>query len=261
MDAPTEADETVSFFLSQRPRLFRIACRVTRGDVSSAEDVVQEAWLRWQRTDKAGIRNPEAFLTTTATRLAINVVRSAPRRHEIPTDEPADAPSGATRGGSRAVVADPFERTERSRAVAQAVAVLLRRLTPAELAAYVLRGLFDYPYADVSRLLRTSPVNARQLVSRARARLASGVERTDVDPWAWRRLAVALLAASRAGELDVLERLLVAEVRPRVRDGAGIRWDGATVPPSPGPGRGADPAAAPGRSRARRQRRDRRPDG
>ena len=256
MDAPTEADETVSFFLSQRPRLFRIACRVTRGDLSSAEDVVQEAWLRWQRTDKAGIRNPEAFLTTTATRLAINVVRSAPRRHEVPTD----ASAGETSGGSRGTAPDPFERTDRSRAVAEAVAVLLRRLTPAELAAYVLRGLFDYPYADVSRLLRTSPVNARQLVSRARARLASGVERTDVDPWTWRRLVVALLAASRAGELGVLERLLVAEVRPRVRDGAEIRWDGATVPRSPGPGPGADPAAAPGRSRARREWRDRRPD-
>src|SRR6478735_9590225 len=82
-----DLDVALEVFLAERTRLFRIAYRVV-GDVASAEDVVQEAWLRWQRTDRRVIKNPAAFLTTTTTHLAINVIQSARYRHEAPIESP-----------------------------------------------------------------------------------------------------------------------------------------------------------------------------
>jgi len=202
----TELQQAISFFVSQRPRLFRIAYRITGGDASSAEDVVQEAWLRWQRTDRGAIKNPEAFLTTTATRLAINVIQSAHHRHEAPSETVAPDPGDASQ--------DPSGQVDQSAAVAQALAAIMARLTRAELAAYLLRNMFDYSYADVSRLLRTSAVNARQLVSRARWRVERGAERSVVEPRSHRHLVAAFLLASRTGEFESLERFLVHHVRP-----------------------------------------------
>lgn len=202
----SELEQAISFFVSQRARLFRIAYRVTGGDATSAEDVVQEAWLRWQRTDREAVKNPEAFLTTTATRLAINVIQSAHHRYEAPSE--TVAPDAGD------VAQDPSGHADQSAAVAQALAVIMARLSRAELAAYLLRNMFDYSYADVSRLLRTSAVNARQLVSRARWRVERGTERSAVEPRSHRHLVAAFLMASRTGEFESLERFLVHHVRP-----------------------------------------------
>lgn len=197
-----------AFFSTQRARLFRIACRVTGGDASAAEDVVQEAWLRWQRTDRAEVRNPEAFLTTTTTRLAINVVRSASRRHECPGDvqaaQPADTPT------------DPAVRADETAAVTDALGLLLARLSGGELAAYLLRRVFDYPYDEIARLLRTSVVNSRQLVRRAAPRIARGPVRAVVEPTEHRHLLSAFLAAAREGEVGPLETLLARRSTPAV---------------------------------------------
>ncbi|MFI2102664.1 sigma factor [Isoptericola sp. NPDC019693] len=190
-----------AFFTSQRARLFRIACRVTGGDAFSAEDVVQEAWLRWQRTERAEVRNPEAFLTTATTRLAINVVQSASRRHEHPTDAQASRPEGGS--------TDPAVRVDQTAALAEALGMLLSRLSGGELAAYLLRKIFDYPYDEIARLLRTSVVNARQLVRRATPRVTHGPTRTLVEAADHRHLVNAFLAAAREGEVGPLERLLV----------------------------------------------------
>src|SRR5262245_35163674 len=122
-------------FAAVRPRLFGIAYRML-GTAVEAEDVVQEAWLRWQAADRGAVRDPEAFLVTTTTRLALNVVQSARKRREtyigpwLP--EPVD-----TRD-------DPELGAERREALALAVLVLLEKLSPAERAAYVLREAFDY---------------------------------------------------------------------------------------------------------------------
>ena len=196
------------FFSSQRARLLRIACRVTGGDAFSAEDVVQEAWLRWQRTDRAAVRNPEAFLTTATTRLAINVVQSAGHRHESPGDV-LSAPLADN-------LADPAVRTDQTAAVADALALLLARLSGGELAAYLLRKVFDYPYDEIAHLLRTSVVNARQLVRRAAPRLEHGPARTAVDAPAHRHLLSAFLTAARDGEVGPLERLLAHRAAPAV---------------------------------------------
>jgi len=192
------------FFTSQRARLFRIACRVTGGDASSAEDVVQEAWLRWQRTERTEVRNPEAFLTTATTRLAINVVQSASRRHEYPTDAHASRPARDDGDGT-----DPAARMDQTAALADGLALLLSRLSGGELAAYLLRKVFDYPYEEIARLLRTSVVNARQLVRRAAPRVVRGPSRAPVEPTEHRHLVAAFLAAAREGEVRPLERLLV----------------------------------------------------
>jgi len=200
-------------FLAQRTRLFHIARRVT-GDIGSAEDVVQEAWLRWQRTDRRAIENPAAFLTTTITHLAINAIQTARHRHESPAESPLDELTDA--------VHDPTMLAERTEAVEQTLFVLMARLTPAGLAAYVLRRGFDYPYGEIARLLRTTPPNARQLVRRSQQRIESGRAGT-VSLEAHRQLVVVFAAAARTGDLAALEELLTRDARTTTQSHASRR--------------------------------------
>jgi RNA polymerase sigma factor (sigma-70 family) len=194
----SELEPGVAAFLAERPRLFRIAYRIV-GEPDGADDVVQEAWLRWQRCNRTEIESPAAFLTTATTHLAINVVQSAARRHEMPTDALLDEPVDREQ--------DPTRRAELTQDVEQAFRLLVAQLTPAERAAYLLRKGFDYPYSEIAALLRTTVSNARQLVCRAQGGLAR--RRSDqVDPASHRRLVRAFMAASRTGSLAELERLL-----------------------------------------------------
>jgi RNA polymerase sigma-70 factor, ECF subfamily len=200
--AISELDQAASVFVSARPRLFQIAYRIL-GSVSEAEDIVQEVWLRWQGTDRTVVISPPPFLATTTTRLAINVVQSARRRRETYVGpwlpEPVD--SGV----------DPETGAERGETIEFAVLLLLERLTPTERAAYVLREGFDYPYRQIAEILQLSVANTRQLVRRARKRIA--VERCQsVRPVAHRRLVQAFLAAAQGGNLADLEDLLAADV-------------------------------------------------
>jgi RNA polymerase sigma-70 factor (ECF subfamily) len=154
----------LSVFLNVRPRLFGIAYRML-GSAAEAEDIVQDAWIRWQMTDRSLVRDAAAFLITMATRLAINVMQSARTRREIHVDtwltEPVDA------------AADPRSAAERGQSLAHGVRVLLEKLTPAERAAFILREAFDYPYRDIANVLRLREANVRQLVTRARQHLRS----------------------------------------------------------------------------------------
>ncbi|GAA2332161.1 RNA polymerase subunit sigma-70 [Streptomyces kunmingensis] len=200
-DRPAEGDLDValSVFQAQRTRLFRIAYRILR-DVSGAEDVVQEVWLRWQLTHRAEIENPAAFLVTATTRLAINVMKSARNRHETPA-EPQLAEFGD--GGAQ----DPVARAEQAVAVEAALGLLMARLTPDRLAAYVLRKGFGYAYADLAGLLRISVPNARVVVHRAQTRLECDREQP-VHAASHRRLVAAFRAAAGTGDLESLVRLL-----------------------------------------------------
>jgi RNA polymerase sigma-70 factor (ECF subfamily) len=204
-----ELDAALDVFLTERTRLFRIAHRVV-GDPAVAEDVVQEAWVRWQRTDRRGIKNPAAFLTTATTHLAINVVQSARHRHERPTEVPQTEVADPA--------PDPTMEAERAAAAAQILGSLMARLSPAELAAYVLRKAFAYPYAEVSRVLGVSTPNARQLVHRAHLRLLDS-RPCRVDPDDHRRLVRAFLVAARTGALEPLEHVLVHVTDRRVTFG------------------------------------------
>src|SRR6185437_5463687 len=156
-------DQAVSIFLGVRPRLFGIAYRML-GTIAEAEDIVQEAWLRWQSTDRATVRDAPAFLITTTTRLAINLMQSTHIRREtyigpwLP--EPVDTS------------ADPTLGAERGEALELAVLLLLEKLTPNERAAYVLREAFDYSYSEIANILQVTEANARQLVARGRKHIA-----------------------------------------------------------------------------------------
>jgi RNA polymerase sigma factor (sigma-70 family) len=191
-------------FVGVRPRLFAIAHRIV-GNVHEAEDIVQEVWLRWHRTDPASVLNTEAFLVTVTARLAINVVQSARRRHETHMawrDEEA-ADSGS----------DPQAEIERGEAIELAVRFLVERLPPAERAAYVLREGFEYPYQRIATTLQIGTANARQLVRRARTRIAAG-RRPRCNSTPHGRLLRAFAAASMIGDLTGLEAILAADLKP-----------------------------------------------
>jgi RNA polymerase sigma-70 factor (ECF subfamily) len=189
-------------FQTVRPRLFRIAYRIL-GSATEAEDVVQDAWIRWQGTDRSEVRDAAAFLVTTTTRLAINVTQSARARRE--TYIGPWLLEGVDTG------ADPAVSAERGEALELAVLVLLEKLSPTERAAYVLREAFDYPYRKVSQVLSLSEANARQLVTRARLHLC-GERRSPVGAAEQRRLLDALVAAAQTGQLATLEQRLVADL-------------------------------------------------
>lgn len=151
-------------FLQVRPRLYRIACRIV-GSPHEAEELVQDAWVRWQCTDRAAVTDPPAFLATTVSRLAINLVQSARRRHETPVGP--WLPEDRTTAGP-----DPQVSAEIRDAFTSAVGLLNDRLSPAERAIYVLREGFGYPYQQIGETLRIGAPHARQLMKRARDRLA-----------------------------------------------------------------------------------------
>ncbi|MFG1610825.1 RNA polymerase sigma-70 factor [Actinoplanes sp. NPDC049265] len=207
-----ELDEAAAAFQEVRPRLFGIAYRML-GSVGEADDLVQDVWLRWQGTDRDEVRNPGAFLATVTTRLAVNELRSARVRRETYVGpwlpEPVDT------------AADPFLGAERGEALELAVLTLMEKLTPPERAAYVLREAFDYPYAEIAVILRSTEPAVRQLVSRARKHVA-GERKAEVPAEAQRRLLATFLDAARDGELAALEKLFAADVAS-VSDGNGAR--------------------------------------
>ncbi|WP_409468647.1 RNA polymerase sigma-70 factor [Streptomyces sp. HC307] len=199
-------------FLAARPQLFGIAYRIL-GSAVEAEDIVQEAWLRWQNTDRTDILEPAAFLTTVTARLAINFAQSARVRRESYIGPWLPEPIDTTE--------DPQLGAERAEALELAVLFLLEKLNPVERAAYVLREAFDYPYKQVADILETSEANTRQLVSRARKHLASE-RRKRVSPADHKRLLEVFLAAAQTGNLAVLEDVLAADV-VSWSDGGGLR--------------------------------------
>jgi RNA polymerase sigma-70 factor (ECF subfamily) len=200
-------DSALSVFLAERTRLHRIAYRVT-GNRAEAEEVVQEVWLRWQRTDRREIRNAAAFLTTATTHLAINVIQSARVRHATTLASPLPEREDAN--------TEAADSVERAAAVEDTLLVVFTRLGPAERAAYVLRKAFDYPYGRIAEVLQTTAANARQLVRRAQVRIERGRTR-EVDRTSYRCLVDAFLTAARTGRMDVIERVLVGDLERPVR--------------------------------------------
>jgi RNA polymerase sigma factor (sigma-70 family) len=204
-------DDGLSAFMSVRPRLFGIAYRML-GSAAESEDVVQDVWVRWQTADRSRVRDAAAFLATTATRLAINVIQSAHSRRETCAGpwlpEPVDTS------------ADPRSEAERRQALACGVLLLLEKLTPTERAAYILREAFDYAYRDIANVLRIEAANARQVVTRARQHVASG-RRMPTSSTDQRRLLEAFIAAAKNGDVAGLEGLFASDV-VSTSDGCGL---------------------------------------
>jgi RNA polymerase sigma-70 factor (ECF subfamily) len=182
---------------------FGVAYRML-GSVSEAEDVTQEALLRLTRQERP-IDEPAAWMTTVVTRLSINILKSARARREsyvgpwLPEpllEDPA---------------ADPASRAELADSLSMALLVLLERLTPVERAAYLLREVFDYGYAEIADIIEQSEVNSRQLVTRARKHLEASRPRFDADEAARDALLERFLAAAEEGSLEALEEMLAKD--------------------------------------------------
>lgn len=196
---PEDIAHTAAVFAAARPRLIEIAYRIVR-NAADAEDVVQDVWIRWQRCDRNAVRDSRAFLATMASRLALNLAQSARVRHE--TCVGASLSEAVDTGGV------PKFTSETSEAVRHAIQVLMTRLSPHERAVYVLREAFGYPYERIGVVLGQRPSNVRQLVSRARRRIAidnSDQRGRNVDSSESQRLLEAFLTAGRNGNLSQLE--------------------------------------------------------
>jgi len=201
---------SIESFESTRPRLFGIAYRML-GSAAEAEDIVQDAWLRWQSvTDE--VENPAAYLATITTRLSLTALDSARARRETYIGPWLPEPVSTED--------DPLLGAERAEALSLAVLLLLERLTPAERAAYVLHEAFDYSFRDIAEVLETTEANARQLGKRAREHL-SRERGSVVSPAERDRLLGAITIAAQSGDLEALEAVLSENV-VSLSDGGGV---------------------------------------
>jgi RNA polymerase sigma factor (sigma-70 family) len=179
-----------------RPRLLRIAYRML-GIVAEAEDVVQEAYLRWHQTDRTAVRDAEAVLVRTVTRLCLDVLKSARVRREqyVGTWLP-----------------EPIVETVEGDDLTLTLMMALERLSPLERAAFLLHDVFGMEFEEVAKAIDRDPAACRQLASRARAHVREARPRFPVSEAQGRELASAFYAASRGGDLNALQALLSQEV-------------------------------------------------
>jgi RNA polymerase sigma-70 factor, ECF subfamily len=197
-------DERVDPFREYRPLLFSIAYRML-GSASDAEDVVQDAYLRWQRVNPLDVRSPKDFLSTTVTRLAMDHLRSARARREVYVGPWLPEPLVGI--DER----DPIANVQIAESLSLAFLVLLERLTPSQRAAFLLREVFDYDYAEIARILETTEANCRQLVQRAKQRIEEGRPRFEPNTAAADDLTRRFLDACTTGDMDGLLALLAHE--------------------------------------------------
>lgn len=196
------SDDRASEFASHRAALFGIAYRML-GSVMDADDVVQEAYLRWERIDRAEVDSPRAYLSTIVTRLSIDALREARRRREVYVGEwlPEPLVTGP----------DPGSETDLAESLSTAFLVLLETLAPAERAAFLLREVFSQDYAEIAHVLRKSEANCRQMVKRARDRLATREARFAPSAEEQGRLLAEFLTGANTGNYDMLMRTLAED--------------------------------------------------
>ncbi|GHG08425.1 RNA polymerase sigma24 factor [Streptomyces zaomyceticus] len=206
-DTPT--DTLTDLFEEHRPMLLGVAYRML-GRAADAEDVVQEAWLRWTAEDRAEVREPRAFLVRITTRLAIDRLRQAQTRRESYVGPWLPEPVVTDFGPS---VPDTAERALLADSVSLAVLVVLESLSPLERAVFVLREAFGFPFAEIATTLDRSEAAVRQLAGRARRHVDEGKPRYDVDPVERRDLTERFLSAAAGGDLGDLLALLAPDVR------------------------------------------------
>jgi len=205
----TDAEQ---LFAAERPRLLGLAYRVL-GSFGDAEDVVQEAWLRWAGVDHAGVERPGAYLTTVVTRLALDRVRAVARRREQYVGPWLPEPVALEPG--------PEEHTEMAESLTLGFLLLLDRLTPAERAVWLLAVVFEEPYALIAEAVGRSEAACRQLASRAGRRLRQDrpLPAEPLDAQLLARLAGAIAAGDVEGTLALLDAdvVLVSDGGPAHR--------------------------------------------
>ncbi len=201
-----------------RGRAFAIAYRML-GSVGDAEDIAQEALIRFHSAKEAGeaIDSPPAYVATIATRLAIDELRSARARREtyvgewLPEPLPTAADEAARPAGATAFP-DPETQAELADSLSLAFLVLLEQLTPEQRAALLLHDVFDYPHEEVAAIIGTTPAASRQLASRARRQLDEERPRFQSSAERQRELAGRFFEAVQSGDLGGLEALLADDV-------------------------------------------------
>lgn len=219
----TEMVAQADTFEQYRYLLFSIAYRMV-GIAMDAEDLVQEAYVRWQSASTEEVENPKAFLTTIVTRLAIDHYRSARVQREqyigtwLPEPILASANKGVSHVGDAIALADT---------VSMAFLVLLETLSPAQRAVFLLREAFDFPYREIATIVGHSETNCRQLASRARAHIRARRPRFEVAREEHEALTEQFLKSCATGDLDALMAMLEPEVTAWPDGGgevSGARW-------------------------------------
>jgi RNA polymerase sigma-70 factor (TIGR02957 family) len=198
-------------FVTHRSLLFTVAYEML-GSAADAEDVVQETWLRWADVDHVEVRDPRAYLVRIVTRQALNRLRTLARRREEYVGEWLPEPLLTS--------PDVAEDVEFAESVSIAMLTVLETLAPAERAVFVLREVFDLPYADISAAVGKTPAAVRQIAHRAREHVVARQPRIQVDRAEQQQVVDRFLAALRTGDLQVLLDVLAPDV-VLVADGGG----------------------------------------
>jgi len=210
-------------FVTHRSLLFTVAYEML-GSAADAEDVVQETWLRWADVDRAEVRDPRAYLVRIVTRQALNRLRTLARRREEYVGEWLPEPLLTS--------PDVAEDVEFAESVSIAMLTVLETLAPVERAVYVLREVFDLPYADIAAAVEKAPAAVRQIAHRAREHVAARRPRIQVDRAEQQQVVERFLAALTTGDVPGLLEVLAPDVLV-VGDGGGL------APTIPKPVRGA----------------------
>ncbi len=192
----------VTVFRRERPHLLAVAFRILGSD-ADAQDVVQEAWIRFASADIEHIRNQPAWLTTVVTRLCLDLLR---RSREYPLEPEHLAATPASRSDN------PEEIALLAGELTEAFTVVLDELTPPQRVALILHDVFGTPFDEVAYILGTTPGSAKKLASRARGRVRRRTNAEDVDSNATRGVVSAFLRAAQQGDIDDLVRLLHPDV-------------------------------------------------
>ncbi len=199
-----DTDPAARTYAHLRPLMTAIAYRML-GSVSEAEDVVQEAFLRFHRSAPAEVASPRAYLTKVTTRLAIDELRSARARREQYVGQWLPEP----------VLADPGagvdEHAELAESLSMAFLVVMETLSPIERAVFLLHEVFGYAHAEIAAIVDKSEANCRQIASRARRHVDARRPRFASSPRKREELARRFLAAAEAGDVEALVELLAAD--------------------------------------------------
>ena len=206
---PDASADAAHGFEPHRRRLQALAYRML-GETAAAEDAVQDAYLRWHDADRAGIGNPQAWLVAVCTRLCVDRLRTLKRQREAYVGPWLPEP----------VAADPDDAVELAESLSLAFLLALERLTPSERAALLMHDVFEADYAEVARALGRGEEACRQLVSRARRRVAEGKPRFAARREDAERLARRFSDAVAAGDREALMALFAPEAT-LVADGGG----------------------------------------
>ena len=199
-------EDAARSFEPLRPKLMRVAHRML-GSVADAEDAVQEAFIRWMKADRSEVREPEAFLRRSVTRLCLDQLKSARRQRETYVGP---------------WLPDPVVETEQEEDVTLPLMLALERLSPLERAAFLLHDVFGLEFDEVAATIGRDAAACRQLATRARSHVREARPRFQVDKQGGLELAEAFFAASRSGDMKALGAMLAADVSVHA-DGGGKR--------------------------------------